>query len=475
VLKLQAWEPSFEDQVKKIREDEIRTLKTAAIYNAGAFFMWTMAPYLVSLIAFTTYVLIDENNDLTTEKAFVSLALINILKYPMYLFSMLVTMLTQAMVSVKRIASFLNSEEIDLDNVTHNSSQNSIEIQSGLFSWYDDKVILRNINLEVKKGTLVAIVGPVGSGKSSLISAILGEMHKISGTVNTDGTIAYVPQQAWIQNCTLEQNILFGRPMDRTRYDQIIEACALTSDLKILPGGDQTEIGEKGINLSGGQKQRISLARAIYSDADIYLLDDPLSAVDSHVGKHIFENVFGENGLLVGKTRFLVTHGICYLPHVDEIFVTSNGEITERGSYKKLVKIKGTFSKLLEEYGNDDKNEQDLEKQVQESEVKSSPLNDDIKTPQESDPNENPVKKTDLTKAEEAFTGNVDFKVYIRYVKNAGLWTSLGCLFFISLYQSFSVLSNMSLTKWTENKNSTIPAVRDMYLSIYGGLGIFQG
>jgi ATP-binding cassette subfamily C (CFTR/MRP) protein 1 len=299
-------------------------------------------------------------------------------------------------------------------------------------------------------------------------------MHKISGTVNTDGTIAYVPQQAWIQNCTLEQNILFGRPMERARYEQIIEACALTSDLKILPGGDQTEIDEKGINLSGGQKQRISLARAIYSDADIYLLDDPLSAVDSHVGNHIFENVFGENGLLAGKTRFLVTHGICYLPHVDEIFVTSNGEITEQGSYKELVDINGIFSKLLEEYGNDDDKE-NFEKEVKNFEVKSSPLNDDIKTSQESDPNENPVKKTDLTKAEEAFTGNVDFKVYIRYVKNAGLWTSLGCLIFIGLYQSFSVLSNMSLTKWTEDKNSTIPAVRDMYLSIYGGLGIFQG
>jgi ATP-binding cassette subfamily C (CFTR/MRP) protein 1 len=132
----------------------------------------------------------------------------------------------------------------------------------------------------------------------------------------------------------LEQNILFGQSIDRRKYNQVIEACALMADLKILPGGDQIEIGEKGINLSGGQKQRISLARAIYSNSDIYLLDDPLSAVDSHVGKHIFENVLGENGMLAGKTRILVTHAISYLPYVDEIFVINNGEITEQGSYK---------------------------------------------------------------------------------------------------------------------------------------------
>lgn len=247
---------------------------------------------------------------------------------------MAIQLIMQGWISAKRIKDFLNSEEIDTNFVSNHKSECAINIQKGFFSWEKNSTQLEDIELSVEKGSLVAIVGPVGSGKSSLISAILGEMHKISGSVNVDGKLAYVPQQAWIQNCTVEDNITFGKPLDRQIYNQVLESCALLDDLKILAGGDQTEIGEKGINLSGGQKQRISLARAVYSDSDIYLLDDPLSAVDSHVGKHIFENVLSESGMLKGKTRFLVTHAISYLPFVDEIIVMSGGRVTERGSYK---------------------------------------------------------------------------------------------------------------------------------------------
>lgn len=161
-----------------------------------------------------------------------------------------------------------------------------------------------SINLDVKQGELVAIVGTVGSGKSSMLSGILGEMHKFTGSMNTNGSMAYVAQQAWIQNATLKNNILFGCPLDQEKYERILDACALRTDLNILPAGDSTEIGEKGINLSGGQKQRVSLSRAVYNDADIYLLDDPLSAVDAHVGKHIFEQVIGPKGLLSSKVIF---------------------------------------------------------------------------------------------------------------------------------------------------------------------------
>jgi ATP-binding cassette, subfamily C (CFTR/MRP), member 1 len=228
----------------------------------------------------------------------------------------------------------MNAEEIDPDNVTHNPSEYSLNITDGTFTWGGETTTLKNINMKVKKGDLTAVVGSVGCGKTSLISALLGEMEKLDGRVNVDGSIAYVPQQAWIQNATLKDNILFGNAFNEQQYNKVVEACALTQDLAMLPGGDQTEIGEKGINLSGGQKQRVALARAVYSEADIYLLDDPLSAVDSHVGKHIFDNVFGENGILKGKTRLLVTHAIIYLPKVNEIYVMVNGEITESGSYK---------------------------------------------------------------------------------------------------------------------------------------------
>ena len=165
-------------------------------------------------------------------------------------------------------------------------------------------MVLKDIDLTIRKGTLTAIVGPVGSGKSSLIGALLGELEVDSGAVNVGGKVAYVPQQAWMQNCTVRDNITFGSEFAAAAYGATVDACALRPDLEMLPGGDQTEIGEKGINLSGGQKQRVSLARAVYNDAEVYLLDDPLSAVDSHVGKHIFEQVIdNSSGVLRSKTR----------------------------------------------------------------------------------------------------------------------------------------------------------------------------
>lgn len=235
-----------------------------------------------------------------------------------------------------------------------------MSIENGSFSWGsmpEDKAeakvapeTLKDINIAVPKNTLCAIVGPVGSGKSSVIQAFLGEMDKISGTVNTVGSIAYVPQQAWIQNATLRENILFGSKYERKRYNRVIDACALRADIEILSAGDETEIGEKGINLSGGQKQRISLARAVYSEADLYLLDDPLSAVDAHVGKHIFEEVIGPNGLLAKKTRVLVTHGITFLPQTHNIYVMKDGRISESGSYHDLLNKRGAFSDFLLQY-----------------------------------------------------------------------------------------------------------------------------
>lgn len=170
---------------------------------------------------------------------------------------------------------------------------------------------------------------------------------KINIKYFSQGSIAYVSQQAWIQNATLQDNVLFGKALNKSVYNRVIEACALTPDFKMLPAGDQTEIGEKGINLSGGQKQRVALARAVYNDSENYFLDDPLSAVDSHVGKHIFEKVIGPNGLLKKKTRVLVTHGITYLPEVDNIIVLKDGEITESGTYKQLLEKKGAFAEFL--------------------------------------------------------------------------------------------------------------------------------
>ena len=159
-----------------------------------------------------------------------------------------------------------------------------------------------------------------------------------------------VSHQAWIQNATLKDNILFGSKEESDRYWDAIKDCALTSDLDILPAKDMTEIGEKGINLSGGQKQRVALARAVYSGADLFLLDDPLSAVDSHVGKHIFDRVVGPEGCLKDKTRVLVTHAVTFLPQVDQIVVLRGGKVSEVGTYKELLAQKGDFAEFLVQY-----------------------------------------------------------------------------------------------------------------------------
>ncbi|XP_011699214.1 PREDICTED: multidrug resistance-associated protein 1 isoform X2 [Wasmannia auropunctata] len=537
VLKLYAWEPSFEQQILKIRVKEIQVLKEAAYLNAGTSFIWSCAPFLVSLVSFTTYVLLDEKNVLNSKIAFVSLSLFNILRFPLSMLPMMIGNIVQAYVSVKRINKFMNMEELDPNNVTHDPSEpNALVIENGTFCWDSEEIerpILRNINLHVEQGQLVAIVGTVGSGKTSLLSALLGEMDKISGKVNTKGSIAYVSQQAWIQNATLQDNVLFGKALNKSVYNRVIEACALTPDFKMLPAGDQTEIGEKGINLSGGQKQRVALARAVYNDSENYFLDDPLSAVDSHVGKHIFEKVIGPNGLLKKKTRILVTHGITYLPEVDNIIVLKDGEITECGTYKQLLEKKGAFAEFLvqhlQEVGNlhgaDDGSEDDLREikqqlestmgadelqqkltrvrsRISESQSESGSVADrkslngsltrqystesqqsanyvhsnSTKEKEAAKPNNTGEKLIEIEKAE---TGSVKWKVYSHYLKSIGWFLSISTIVMNAVFQSFSIGSSVWLSVWS-NDNQTVgndtfdTAKRDMYLGVYGALGFGQ-
>uniref|UniRef100_A0A7M5XEU9 ABC transporter domain-containing protein n=2 Tax=Clytia hemisphaerica TaxID=252671 RepID=A0A7M5XEU9_9CNID len=265
---------------------------------------------------------------LTAKKAFVSIAFFDIMKVPFSVMPRFVNCLVQYNISAKRVSDFLNSEEFDVGQITKlpesSDHHSSISIQNGCFSWCNEYKILENIDLKIDKGKLIAVIGQVGCGKSSLLSSILGEIEKLSGNVITRGRIAYVPQQAWIQNQSLRENILFGKQYRNENYKEILRACALETDIELLPASDLTEIGEKGINLSGGQKQRVSLARAVYENADIYLFDDPLSAVDAHVGKYIFENVIGPRGILRNKTRVLVTHNLSLLPQVDQVYALND-------------------------------------------------------------------------------------------------------------------------------------------------------
>ncbi|XP_015036519.1 multidrug resistance-associated protein 1 isoform X3 [Drosophila pseudoobscura] len=522
VLKLYAWEPSFEKQVLDIRDKEIATLRSTAYLNASTSFLWSCAPFLVSLVTFATYVLIDENNVLDATKTFVSLSLFNILRFPLTMLPMLITNLVQTQVSVKRINKFLNSEELDPNSVLHDSSKpHPMSIENGEFSW-GDEITLRNINIEVRKSNLVALVGTVGSGKSSVVQAFLGEMEKLAGVVNTVGKMAYVPQQAWIQNATVRDNILFGQQYDRKRYNKVIDACALRADIDILSAGDLTEIGEKGINLSGGQKQRISLARAVYCDADLYLLDDPLSAVDSHVGKHIFEEVIGPKGLLARKSRILVTHGVTFLPQVDSIYVLKMGEISESGTFDQLVKNKGAFADFIIQHLQDGNAEEEELNQIKrqisstgdvpellgsvEKAIKlarTESLSDSIsvtsadslmgtgsggslrrrtrrQNSHDSVASAASLKKKQevegkLIETEKSQTGGVDFAVYKHYIKSVGIFLSVATLVLNFVFQAFQIGSNLWLTKWANDENvGNDTGLRDMYLGVYGAFGFGQ-
>ncbi|XP_058792375.1 multidrug resistance-associated protein 1 isoform X6 [Phymastichus coffea] len=533
VLKLYAWEPSFEEQILNIRNKEIKVLKEAAYLNAGTSFIWSCAPFLVSLVSFATFILIDDTHILDSETAFVSLSLFNILRFPLSMLPMMISNVVQASVSVKRINQFMNSEELDPDNVQHDQSEvNPLIIENGNFAWDSENIekpVLRNINLQIKPGQLVAVVGTVGSGKSSLISAMLGEMEKLSGRVNTKGSIAYVSQQAWIQNATLQNNILFGKPLEKALYHRVVEACALTPDLKVLPAGDQTEIGEKGINLSGGQKQRVSLARAVYNNSDIYFLDDPLSAVDSHVGKHIFENLIGPKGLMRKKTRVLVTHGITYLPEVDNIIVLKDGQISESGTYKELLEKRGAFADFLVQHLQEVKSEEEetedlaeikqrlestigseeLQQRISQARTKLSgsisesgsigdrkSLNGSLHRQHSTDSQQSgsPLRSNSTVKekeqaqyktgeklieTEKAETGSVKWKVYSHYLKSIGWFLALSTIIMNAVFQSFSIGSNMWLSEWSDdkslhNKSTYDPSKQKIYLGIYGALGLGQ-
>ncbi|XP_017461904.1 PREDICTED: multidrug resistance-associated protein 1-like, partial [Rhagoletis zephyria] len=262
------------------------------------------------------------------------------------------------LVSIRRLNGYLNAAELDPEAISHSyDPECAIRVCGASFTWNSpSNPTLKDINFAVPHGSLVAIVGTVGSGKSSLLSGILGDMEKIKGNVNVNGRIAYVPQQAWIQNASLKANVVFTSNFENAeepRYQEVIRACCMEPDIAILADGDRTELGAKGINLSGGQKARISLARAVFSAADIYLLDDPLSAVDAHVGKRLFEEVIGsEKGLLKGKTRILVTHQVSILDQVDLIVVLKpGGTVSEKGTFQELMAKKdGDFAAFMAEH-----------------------------------------------------------------------------------------------------------------------------
>ncbi|KAM5130614.1 multidrug resistance-associated protein 1 isoform 1-T1 [Callospermophilus lateralis] len=513
VLKLYAWELAFKDKVMAIRREELKVLKKSAYLAAVGTFTWVCTPFLVALSTFAVYVTVDQNNVLDAQKAFVSLALFNILRFPLNILPMVISSIVQASVSLKRLRIFLSHEELEPGSIERRPLKdgrgtNSITVENATFTWArGEPATLNSITFSVPEGALVAVVGQVGCGKSSLLSALLAEMDKVEGFVALKGSVAYVPQQAWIQNDSLRENILFGRPLRERYYNAVVEACALLPDLEILPSGDRTEIGEKGVNLSGGQKQRVSLARAVYGDSDVYLFDDPLSAVDAHVGKHIFDNVVGPKGMLRSKTRILVTHSISYLPQVDVIVVMSGGKISEMGSYQELLSRDGAFAEFLRTYSSAEQDQAPEDdrlagssgpgkepkpvengrlvpaaagKQVQRQLSSSSSYSGDGGRSQASaaDPQKAGAKEEawKLVEADKVQTGQVKLSVYWDYMKAIGLCLSFVSIFLFLCNHVSALASNYWLSLWTDDPvvNGTQEHT-NFWLGVYGGLGIAQG
>ncbi|KAA0160384.1 hypothetical protein FNF28_05463 [Cafeteria roenbergensis] len=407
LIKLNAWEERIVGRIEETRSKEVGKLWTYMLVRNISSMLWVGLPLIVSLVSFATFVW--TGGQLTAAKAFTSLSLFGILRFPLAMFPSVINNCIEALVSVERIESFLGAGEVeegccarvdtlglgtgsgDVDPraAEHRatSALPAVELRDASFSWSlaevpdapaaaagkgsasaqaaatgayqavpdgpgvdgtalrtspdqaggaaPGRAVLAGVSLEVKRGELLTVVGRVGSGKTSLLHGMLGELHRISGSATIRGSVAFVSQSPFILNDTLQNNILFGRPMNRARYSLCLRVCQLEQDLKELPGGDQCEIGERGINLSGGTRARVSLARGVYADCDTYLLDDPLSAVDAHVGNRIFTDCIC--GTLSGRTRVLVTHGVPYMRRSDRVAVISAGRLVQLDTYRALA------------------------------------------------------------------------------------------------------------------------------------------
>lgn len=367
------------------------------------------------------------------------------------------------LVTVNRIEEFMRREEVNKILETSNGEQThdniavKIDKASAKWSQQTKRDTLHNVNFIAERGTLSAIIGQVGSGKSSLLHLIVKELPLTSGTIQNSGKIVYASQEPWIFASSIRQNIIFGLSMDRQRYREVIRVCQLEEDFAKLPFGDKTFIGEKGTSLSGGQKARINLARAIYVDADIYLFDDPLSAVDSRVGKRIFKNCICE--FLKNKTRILVTHQLQYLKDVNRIFVLNNGMLEMNGTFNDLQASHLDLLNLLPHKSDNDVKQEIAEKE----EPHLLSWKDSVEDLQEEIP-------------EHRIVGRTSGKVYLYFFKSIGsVWIVLLAVFLGIFCQVTSTYGDVFLANWINREdrrtsNSNISSNNDnaSSLQMYG-------
>ncbi|XP_042048232.1 ABC transporter C family member 8-like isoform X2 [Salvia splendens] len=418
IIKLQSWEANFKRLVESCRQSEFKWLSDTMYMKTYGTVLYWMSPTIVSSAIFFGCVLF-KSALLDAGTVFTVMAALRTMSEPVRFIPEALSCLIQVKVSFERINTFLLEDELKQDDVRRCGAGDLghvISIQGGCFSWEAEatSLTLEDIKVEARRGEKIVVCGPVGAGKSSLLHAVLGEIPKISGNASVLGSVAYVSQGSWIQSGTIRDNILFGKAMDKARYEEAVRACALDKDIENFDFGDLTEIGQRGLNLSGGQKQRVQLARAVYNDADIYLLDDPFSAVDAHTAAVLFNDCVMK--ALAKKTVILVTHQVEFLNTVDKIMVVEGGKVTQSGSYGELLVGGTTFEQLVlahtssigsfdETYGsNQHEHRAEPANQIEESVDKVERDGGNVMNP-----------KTQLTEEEEIEVGDVGWKAFSHY------------------------------------------------------------
>jgi ATP-binding cassette subfamily C (CFTR/MRP) protein 4 len=457
VIKMYTWEIPFSKLVNSTRKNEIRAIR-ATSYIRGIALSFIMFTTRISIfITVLSYVLFGYQ--ITAEKVFVLVSFYQILRNTMTIFfPQGISQIAEAQISIKRLQKFMLYEERDMktgksvaknstvitcDEASNMQKKDSkalgIRITNVSAQWMPQshEKTLSKVTVDIEPGMLVAVIGPVGSGKTSLLQAILRELPLIEGTIDVGGTISYASQESWMFSGSVRQNILFGEPFLRERYTQVVNVCALKRDFQLLPYADKTIVGERGVSLSGGQRARVNLARAVYKDADVYLLDDPLSAVDPHVSKHLFEDCIA--GFLKGKTVILATHQLHHLKQVDHILIFNNGSVAAQGTYSELQATGLDFAKLL----NDD-----LEEDAYDG---GQPLQQMLRQMSVSSVNSVDAKQPEPKQVAEMRTvGSVSSKVYSAYLHSGG-----NCCVILSVTLLFVMAQALAsgcdywLTYWT--------------------------
>lgn len=487
IIKMYAWEKSFADLITNLRKKEISKILGSSYLRGMNMASFFIANKVILFVTFTTYVLLG--NKITASHVFVAMTLYGAVRLTVTLFfPSAIERVSEAIVSVRRIKNFLLLDELPERKAQEPSDGKAIVHVQDFTAFWDkalDTPTLKGLSFTARPGELLAVVGPVGAGKSSLLSAVLGELPPTSGLVSVHGRIAYVSQQPWVFSGTVRSNILFGRKYEKERYEKVIKACALKKDLQLLEDGDLTVIGDRGATLSGGQKARVNLARAVYQDADIYLLDDPLSAVDAEVGKHLFQLCICQT--LHEKITILVTHQLQYLKAASHILILKDGEMVQKGTYTEFLKSGVDFGSLLKKENEEAeptpvpgtptlRNRTFSEASIWSQQSSRPSLKDGV-------PDAQDAENTQAAQPEESRSeGRIGFKAYKNYFSAGASWFFIIFLVLLNLMgQVFYVLQDWWLSHWanrqgalndTKNSNGNVTGTLDLswYLGIYTGL-----